>query len=89
MSMISNLISRRKMLAAAAAGSMITAATAAQAQTADSMPQLTRPGRGGTNPGPKNPIRAGQDRLRGGIRRYHGRPVARRAARGLAARHRH
>jgi oxalate decarboxylase len=61
MSMISNLISRRKMLAAAAAGSMITAATAAQAQTADSMPQLTRPGRGGTNPGPKNPIRAGQD----------------------------
>src|ERR1700729_755565 len=61
MSMISNLISRRKMLAAAAAGSMITAATAAQAQTADSMPQLTRPGRGGTNPGPKNPVRAGQD----------------------------
>src|ERR1700729_1613706 len=61
MSMISNLISRRKMLAAAAAGSMITAATAAQAQTADSMPQLTRPGRGGSNPGPKNPIRAGQD----------------------------
>src|SRR3984957_17592919 len=61
MSMISNLISRRKMLAAAAAGSMITAATAAQAQTIESMPQLTRPGRGGTNPGPKNPVRAGQD----------------------------
>src|SRR5580692_1589081 len=61
MSMISKLISRRKMLATAAAGSMITAATAAQAQTVDSMPQLMRPGRGGTNPGPKNPIRAGQD----------------------------
>src|SRR5271168_4688055 len=61
MSIISNLISRRKMLATAAAGGMITAATAAQAQTADSMPQLTRPGRGGSNPGPKNPIRAGQD----------------------------
>src|SRR5271155_3174480 len=61
MSIISNLISRRKMLATAAAGGMITAATAAQAQTAESMPQLTRPGRGGTNPGPKNPIRAGQN----------------------------
>src|SRR5271163_3210035 len=61
MSMISNLISRRKMLATAAVGGIITAATAAQAQTAESLPQLTRPGRGGTNPGPKNPIRAGQD----------------------------
>jgi hypothetical protein len=58
MSMISNLISRRKMLATAAAGGMMTAATAAQAQTADSMPQLMRPGRGGTNPGPKRRIAA-------------------------------
>jgi oxalate decarboxylase len=61
MSAISNLISRRKMLSTAAVGGVITAAGAARGQTADSMPQLTRPGRGGTNPGPKNPIRAGQD----------------------------
>jgi oxalate decarboxylase len=61
MSIISQLMSRRKMLATAAAGGVITATTRAQAQSAGSMPQLSRPGRGGTNPGPKNPIRASQN----------------------------
>src|SRR5580693_7185794 len=61
MSIISNAISRRDMLAVAAAGGALSAATVAQAQTAPPMPQPTRPGKGGTNPGPKNPVRAGQN----------------------------
>src|ERR1700685_163221 len=64
MSKISNSISRRDMLAVAAAGgalSAATAATVAQAQTSPPMPQPTRPGQGGTNPGPKNPVRASQN----------------------------
>jgi oxalate decarboxylase len=61
MSTISNPISRRDMLAVAAAGGALSAATVAQAQTAPAMPQPTRPGRGGTNPGPKNPVRASQN----------------------------
>jgi oxalate decarboxylase len=46
------LISRRNMLAAAAAGGLLTAATAAGTQTA--VPQPQRPGHGGTEPGPRN-----------------------------------
>src|ERR1700733_3040598 len=61
MSKISNSISRRDMLAVAAAGGALSAATVAQAQTSPPMPQPTRPGKGGTNPGPKNPVRASQN----------------------------
>jgi oxalate decarboxylase len=46
-------ISRRTMLAAAAAGSVFTVATAA-AQTSEPVPQPQRPGHGGTDPGPRN-----------------------------------
>ena len=56
---ISNPISRRDMLAATAAGGALSAATLAQ--TADTMPQPTPPRRGGTDPGPKNPVRASQN----------------------------
>ncbi len=45
-------ISRRNMLAAAAAGGLLTAATSATAQPA--APQPRRPGDGGTDPGPRN-----------------------------------
>jgi hypothetical protein len=59
MSKISNSISRRDMLAVAAAGGALSAATVARAQTAPPMPQPTRPGKGGTNPaeesGPRQP----------------------------------
>src|SRR6195256_2635765 len=44
-------ISRRNMLVAAAAGGLLTAATAANSQ---SVPQPQRPGHGGTDPGPRN-----------------------------------
>jgi oxalate decarboxylase len=49
-----NSISRRNMLAATAAGGLLTAATAANAQANDPMPQPQRPGHGGTDPGPRN-----------------------------------
>src|SRR5712672_2173021 len=49
-----DLISRRRMLTAAAAGGVLTAATAASAQTAERTPQPQRPGHGGTDPGPRN-----------------------------------
>ena len=58
MSAISNSISRRNMLTVATGASVLSATTLAQAQTADSMPETRRRGRGGSNPGPKNPIRA-------------------------------
>ena len=61
MSAISNPISRRNMLTAAAGASALSATTLAQAETADSMPETRRPGRGGSNPGPKNPVRASQN----------------------------
>jgi oxalate decarboxylase len=49
-----NSISRRDMLAATAAGGLMTAATAASAQPGDAIPQPQRPGHGGTDPGPRN-----------------------------------
>jgi oxalate decarboxylase len=56
-----DLISRRRMLAAAAAGGVLTAATAASAQTSEQVPQPQRPGRGGTDPGPRNITRDRQN----------------------------
>jgi oxalate decarboxylase len=47
-------ISRRNMLAAAAAGGLLTAATIANAQSGEDVLQPRRPGRGGSNPGPRN-----------------------------------
>jgi oxalate decarboxylase len=54
-------ISRRNMLAAAAAGGFLTAATVANAQSIDSVPQPRRPGHGGTDPGPRNILRDKQN----------------------------
>jgi oxalate decarboxylase len=52
-----NSFSRRSVLAAAAAGSLAAAAEAAGAQTAENVPQPARPGRGGTDYGPRNVMR--------------------------------
>src|SRR5438105_15767661 len=54
-------ISRRNMLMAAGAGGILTAATAAGAQTNESVPQPQRPGHGGTDPGPRNIARDRQN----------------------------
>src|SRR5262245_54763343 len=54
-------ISRRNMLAAAAAGGLLTATTTAGAQTGGAVPQPQRPGRGGTDPGPRNLMRDAQN----------------------------
>ena len=54
-------ISRRNMLVAAAAGGLVTAATVANAQSMDSVPQPRRPGHGGTDPGPRNLLRDKQN----------------------------
>jgi hypothetical protein len=54
-------ISRRNMLAAAAASGLLTAATTASAQTSGAVPQPQRPGRGGTDPGPRNLMRDAQN----------------------------
>jgi oxalate decarboxylase len=54
-------ISRRNMLAATAAGGLLSAATAVSAQTAGPIPQPQRPGRGGTDNGPRNLIRDRQN----------------------------
>jgi oxalate decarboxylase len=51
-----NPISRRNVLTVAAAGGLLTAATAAGAQTLP-IPQPQRPGQGGTDPGPRDLIR--------------------------------
>jgi oxalate decarboxylase len=56
-----NPISRRNMLAATAAGGLLTAATAASAQTGGSAPQPQRPGHGGTDNGPRNLMRDRQN----------------------------
>jgi oxalate decarboxylase len=54
-------ISRRDMLAATAAGDLLTAASVAAAQNVEGIPQLRRPGHGGIDPGPRNLMRAGQN----------------------------
>jgi oxalate decarboxylase len=56
-----DLISRRSMLAATAAGGLLTAATSASAQTAERTPQPQRPAHGGTDPGPRNIARDRQN----------------------------
>jgi oxalate decarboxylase len=56
-----NPISRRNVLSAAAAGGLLTAATAAGAQTGAPIPQPQRPGYGGTDHGPRNLQRDGQN----------------------------
>jgi oxalate decarboxylase len=53
-------ISRRNLLAASAAGGLLTAANAAAAQSGPA-PQPQRPGRGGTDPGPRNLMRDRQN----------------------------
>src|SRR5712671_3020620 len=58
---VMNPISRRNMLTAAAAGGLLTAATAAGAQSGESIPQPQRPGHGGTDPGPRNVVRDRQN----------------------------
>jgi oxalate decarboxylase len=55
-----NPISRRDLLAASAAGGVLTAANAAAAQSGP-VPQPQRPGRGGTDPGPRNLVRDQQN----------------------------
>src|SRR6202043_3584030 len=47
-------VTRRAILAATAAGTVLTLASAADAQTAAPPPQPQRPGHGGTDPGPRN-----------------------------------
>src|SRR6202022_2381594 len=54
-------ISRRDMLAATAAGGLLTAASVAAAQTVEGIPQPRRPDHGGTDPGPRNLMRDGQN----------------------------
>jgi oxalate decarboxylase len=56
-----NPVSRRTMLAATAAGSVLTVAQAAAAQAAESIPQPQRPGHGGTDPGPRDLARDRQN----------------------------
>jgi oxalate decarboxylase len=47
-------VTRRTLLAATAAGGIFTAARAAGAETSKPVPQPQRPGRGGTDPSPRN-----------------------------------
>jgi len=54
-------ISRPSMLAAAAIGGTLTATALANAETVDQLSEPRRPGRGGSNPGPKNPGRIQQN----------------------------
>ena len=54
-------ISRRNMLTAAAAGGLLTAATAASAQTGAPSRNRSVPGHGGTDPGPRNLLRDQQN----------------------------
>src|ERR1700710_216850 len=53
--------SRRQMLAATAAGTLLTTTAIAHAQSADAVPQPLRPGHGGTDPGPRNLMRDRQN----------------------------
>ncbi len=50
-------ISRRNILTATAAAGVLTVTTVAGAQTGQAVPQPQRPGRGGTDPGPRNLFR--------------------------------
>jgi oxalate decarboxylase len=55
-------ISRRNVLAASVAGGLFAAATAAEAQSPNQVPQPSRaPGVGGTDPGPRNVLRDRQN----------------------------
>src|SRR6201999_3863403 len=54
-------LTRRRLLAATAAGGLVTAATVAGAQTGEPVPQPQRPGHGGTDPGPRNLARDRQN----------------------------
>src|ERR1700731_4061153 len=54
-------VSRRTLLGATAAGGLFAAATAAGAQTNETVPQPRRPGHGGTDPGPRNVMRDRQN----------------------------
>jgi oxalate decarboxylase len=54
-------VTRRTLLAATAAGGILTMAEAAGAQTNESMPQPERHGEGGTDPGPRNVLRDRQN----------------------------
>ena len=54
-------ISRRDMLAATAAGGLLTAASAAAPQTVEGIPQVRRSDHGGTDPGPRNLMRGRQN----------------------------
>lgn len=54
-------ISRRQILAATAAGAVLTTTSVAQAQSPDSILQPQRPGHGGTDPGPRNLMRDRQN----------------------------
>lgn len=54
-------MSRRSMLAATAAGGLLMAATAADAQSSNTDPQPRRSGHGGTDPGPRNIMRDNQN----------------------------
>jgi len=56
-----NPISRRTMLAATTAGGLLAATATANSQTRDPIPQPGRPGRGGTDPGPRNLMRDRQN----------------------------
>jgi oxalate decarboxylase len=56
-----NAISRRTMLAATTAGGLLAATSAANAQPGGPDPQPQRPGRGGTDPGPRNLVRDRQN----------------------------
>jgi oxalate decarboxylase len=54
-------VTRRTLLAATAAGGILTMAEAAGAQTNESVPQPERHGEGGTDPGPRNTVRDRQN----------------------------
>src|SRR6202163_3824767 len=54
-------VTRRRLLAATAAGGFLTAVNAAGAQTNEAVPQPQRSGEGGTDPGPRNVIRDRQN----------------------------
>src|SRR6201987_101537 len=56
-----NSLSRRSMLSATAAGGLLTAASLANAQGGNPLPQPQRPGHGGTDLGPRSLMRDRQN----------------------------